>query len=187
MLALLMGMKLQGLSQDFSACPGFVRNAIQHGEEETALLPARVQAGEGQRERGRSPQICPSSLTAPWLSHMKVSNLKMSAQSLTFQTYKSVRNSLINCLQGVLYPGPLSNGMVCRCRTESTSSASSLACPLPLEEPDAEDVLGPHIFPCSTSFPCLRPPSKCFRTRCHLTSPDTHPKPPGPFKSLGSD
>lgn len=38
----------------FSARPGCGRSATGHGEEETALLPTQVQAGKGQRERGRS-------------------------------------------------------------------------------------------------------------------------------------
>lgn len=162
-----LGLKLQDLSRDFSACPGSARNATQHGEEETALLPARVQAGEGQRERGRNPQICPSSLTAPWLKHMKASNPKTSAQRLTFQTYKSARNSLINCLQGVFDAGPLSDEMVCGCRMESTSGTSSLAYPLPRGGPDEGEALRPHVFPCPTPSPCLRPPSKC----CGATLP----------------
>lgn len=57
--------KRQCLSQGFAACPGSGRGATGHREEETALLPTQVQAGKGQRERGRSNRF----VLHPWLLH----------------------------------------------------------------------------------------------------------------------
>lgn len=108
------GMEPQGLSWDFSASTVGASHATWR-EEDTGT--------EGAREEPTDLSSIPDCSMA--------SNPKMSAQRLTFQTYKSARNSLIDCLQGAVNPRPLSNGMVCGHGMESTSGTSSPARPLP--------------------------------------------------------
>lgn len=159
--------KQQHLSQGFSACPGSGRGTTRTrwgGDSPAAHAGAGRQGTEGAREE---PQICPSSLTAPWLKHMKASNTKASVPDISdIQACEKLSDQL--------HPGAFSPGRLSVRWFEDTGwgtcGTSSLACPRA-----TWSCLGAMSLPVphSLSFPAC--PSEC----CGATlPPDTAWHPP---------
>lgn len=172
--------KPQCLSQGLAACPGSGRGATGHGEEETALLPTQVQAGKGQKERGRNHRF----VLHPWLLH-GWSTWKCQTQKRQHSVWHFRHTSLWETLWSASSWSLQSWGLSAIWFVDTgwgTCGTSSLACPWA-----GWSCLG-AMSPSHATFPLLpAPPPKCCGTTLPPDIPDTHPKPDGPFDSPGSD
>lgn len=167
--------KWQCLPQGFTACPGSGTGATGHGGEETALLPRQVQAGRGQGEQGKNHRF----VLHPWLPHgWKCQTQKCRHRAWHFR-HTSLWETLISCTLSLQSWVPLSK-KVCGHNLGHIWHITSC---LPWV---GWSCLGTMSLPMPHPSPCLHLLPSAVGPHCHLTLPDTHPKPDGAFCSPGS-